>query len=90
MAKLFSKADFSALKLAWELGYVITIPLVVFALLGRFLDKKLDTSPWLLLIGILVSIFISSFGVYRKTVAILSDMGKNQKNEKNTKTQARK
>jgi F0F1-type ATP synthase assembly protein I len=78
---LFSKSDFSALKLAWELGYTIAVPLVVLALAGRFLDKKLDTSPWFLLAGIFLSLFISSFGVYRKTVGILKDLEK-KKNKK--------
>ena len=62
-----------ALSLAWQLGYTIAIPVVVFGLLGRFLDKKLDTSPLLLLIGIFASITVSSIGVYRKTIAIIQD-----------------
>ena len=63
--------QFSAIGLAWELGYTIAVPLVALALLGRYLDKKLDTSPWLLLIGILVSIALSSWLVYKKTLDIL-------------------
>ena len=62
---------FSALSLAWELGYSIAVPLVVLALAGRFLDKKLDTAPFLLLAGILVSIFVSSYMVYKKTTDIM-------------------
>lgn len=62
----------SAIYLAWELGYSIAIPLVCLALFGRFLDKKLDTSPWLLLIGILFSILISSYLVYKKTLDIMN------------------
>lgn len=65
-----------ALSLAWQLGYTIAIPVVVFALLGRFLDKKLDTSPLLLLVGIFASIAVSSVGIYRKTIAILKDSEK--------------
>lgn len=63
--------QFSALGLAWNLGYSIAVPLVVFALLGRFLDKKLETSPWLLLVGILFSIALSSWLVYKKTLDII-------------------
>lgn len=64
--------SWSALGLAWELGYTIAIPIVVFALLGRFLDKKMGTSPWLLLGGIFLSIIVSSFMVYKKTVDIMN------------------
>lgn len=63
--------EFSALGLAWELGYTIAVPLVALALAGRWLDKKLGTSPWLLLAGILVSIAFSSWAVYKKTLDII-------------------
>ena len=63
----------SALSLAWQLGYSIAIPLVVLALGGRFLDKKFGTSPWLLLSGVILSLFISTFLVYFKTIKILSE-----------------
>ena len=61
----------SAVSLAWELGFSIAIPLVVFALLGRYLDKKLGTSPWLLLAGILIAIAVTSWMVYQKTKKII-------------------
>jgi F0F1-type ATP synthase assembly protein I len=64
--------DFSAVSLAWELGYSIAIPLVLLALGGRFLDKKLDTSPFLLIVGILISILVSSYIVYKKTTDIMN------------------
>ncbi len=61
----------SAVGLAWELGYTIAVPLVVFALGGRWLDKKLGTSPFLLLAGILLSIGLTSWLVYKKTLDII-------------------
>jgi F0F1-type ATP synthase assembly protein I len=57
--------------LAFELGYSIAIPIVVFALIGRFIDKYLNTSPIFLLAGIIVSIFVSSFMILRKMKEIL-------------------
>jgi F0F1-type ATP synthase assembly protein I len=64
-------SSWSALGFAWQLGYSITIPIVIFALIGRLLDKKLETSPWFLLIGILISIIISSYIVYKKTIEVM-------------------
>lgn len=58
--------EFRAWALAGELGYTIAIPIVVFALLGRLADKAWGTSPWLLLLGILISIVASSFLIYKK------------------------
>lgn len=63
--------NWSAWQLAWELGYTVAIPIVALALLGRFADKAWGTSPWLLLAGIVGSIIISSFLVYRKVKKIL-------------------
>jgi len=63
--------QFSALGLAWELGYTIAVPLVVFALSGRWLDKILGTSPFLLLVGILFSIGITTWIVWKKTLDII-------------------
>jgi len=79
-----SKPMFQALSLAWELGYTIAIPLVVLALLGRMIDKWLGSSPWVLLVGVLLSIFLSTWLVYRKTKLIVS--AQDTVNNTNTKT----
>jgi F0F1-type ATP synthase assembly protein I len=71
-----NEKPWSAVSLAWELGYSIAVPLVGLALVGRFLDKKLESSPWFLLTGILISISISSYLIYRKTVDILDNLDK--------------
>lgn len=57
--------------MAGQLGYTIAIPLVVLALTGRFLDKKLNSSPWFLLIGMLSSLVITSIWVYKKSTEIM-------------------
>ena len=66
-----NEKPWSALGFAWELGYSIAVPLVVFALAGRLLDKKLGTSPWLLLFGLLLAITSSSYIVYKKTIKVM-------------------
>jgi F0F1-type ATP synthase assembly protein I len=63
--------SWSAASLAWELGYIIAVPLVVLALLGRFIDKKYGTSPWFLLVGIVLSILVSSYAAYNKSKEII-------------------
>lgn len=64
---------FSVVSLAWELGYVVAVPLIIFALVGRFLDKKLETSPWIFLLGVVISIIVSVFMVYRKADKIIKN-----------------
>jgi len=63
--------NFSAWGLAWNLGWQIAIPLVTFALLGRFADKYLGTSPWLLLAGVVIAAASSSWLIYREVAKLL-------------------
>ncbi|MEO8065233.1 MAG: AtpZ/AtpI family protein [Candidatus Doudnabacteria bacterium] len=52
------KLDKAALiSLSFELGYIIAIPLVVLALLGKWIDNNMHhTLPWVTLIGIVLAI----------------------------------
>jgi len=68
-----NNSSWSAVGFAWELGYSIAIPLVLFTLGGRLLDKKLETSPWLLLSGLFISIIVTFYIVYRKLMTIIKD-----------------
>ncbi|MEK7211138.1 MAG: AtpZ/AtpI family protein [Patescibacteria group bacterium] len=70
-AKQKNEPDWSALSLAWNLGYTIAIPIIALALGGRLLDRKFDTSPLFLLLGVLLSIVISTLEVYRKVKKII-------------------
>lgn len=38
-----------------QIGFSTAIPLVVLGLLGRYLDKKYDTGPYLFLAGLLLA-----------------------------------
>lgn len=57
---------FAALSLVFEIGYVIAIPAVAFSFGGRFLDLHFGTSPLFLLLGIFISLGISSYLVWGK------------------------
>ena len=60
------KSLWYALSLAWNLGYVIALPIVVLGFSGAWLDKKFATSPLFILIGIFLSLILSGVGIYRK------------------------
>jgi len=76
---LTSDRSWSAVGFAWELGYSIAIPLVLFTLGGRLLDKKLETSPWLLLSGLFISIIVTFYIVYQKLIKIIKDQDSQDK-----------
>ena len=52
--------------IAFELGFIIALPVVGLGFLGKWLDAKTGTYPVLTLIGILGAIVATSFWMYRK------------------------
>ena len=58
-------------RLALELGFSISIPLVGLALIGKLLDRTYDSSPLFLITGILLSLFVSIALIYRKVKDVL-------------------
>lgn len=62
-----------AVGLVFQFGYTITLPLIAFALAGRFLDKKLNSSPVLLLTAIMLSIIVSSVVLFVKVKRIVGE-----------------
>ncbi len=75
-------ALWTALGLAWELGYVIALPLVIFALVGRWLDHRWGTSPLMILVGVVVAFIITSIWLATKLKEITKEMKIDDKNEK--------
>ncbi|HEV8601273.1 MAG TPA: AtpZ/AtpI family protein [Patescibacteria group bacterium] len=52
--------------LASELGFIIALPLLAFAVIGKWLDGKFGTTPWLTLVGILSAIVITTIWLTRR------------------------
>ncbi|OQB05840.1 MAG: putative F0F1-ATPase [bacterium ADurb.Bin212] len=38
-----------------QIGFATAIPLVIFGLIGRYLDKQFSTAPWLFLFGLMLA-----------------------------------
>ncbi len=64
---------FYAVSFAWQLGFIIAIPLVVFVFLGFLADKFFSTRPLFLIAGILVSIAITAYEVYRLILPLIKN-----------------
>lgn len=60
-----------AISFAWEIGYSIIFPLLFLALGGRLLDRKFDTGPFLFITGIILSIFITTYVIVKKSMKII-------------------
>ncbi len=61
---------------AWELGYMIAVPAVLFGFGGAALDRYLHMSPFFTLGGLLFAFVISFISVFRKIREIIGRMPK--------------
>lgn len=65
-----------AISLAWQLGFMIVVPIGGFALLGWWGDKTLKTSPFLFLVGIIIGIISAFYNTYRSLLPLIRDKHK--------------
>jgi hypothetical protein len=62
--KTFNKSALVAI--AFELGFIIALPIIAFGTLGKWLDARAGTEPLLTLVGVLAAIVSTSVWIYRK------------------------
>lgn len=51
-------------------GIQFALSILVFLYLGQWLDRKLGTAPWLLIIGVFLGAGGSFYSMYRKITAV--------------------
>ncbi len=61
---------------AWELGYTIAIPAILFSVGGAYIDKYLGASHWFLFIGMATAFTISFVAITKKMKVIIKRMPK--------------
>jgi ATP synthase protein I len=58
--------------------------ILVFLFVGRWLDSKLGTEPWLLLIGVMVGAVAGFVSLYRQLVVVPRERERRQRESKKT------
>ena len=61
-----SLTPWEALGLVWDLGLQIALPTVAFTLGGRWLDRRYDTSPLFILLGLGLALAVVAVLVVRQ------------------------
>lgn len=61
------------LEIGLQFGLIIAIPLILFIGIGFVLDKKYDTVPLFILLGLFLALVISTFMLYKKIKEILNN-----------------
>jgi F0F1-type ATP synthase assembly protein I len=67
------------LALGGELGFLIALPLIICILLGLWIDKKLNTFPWILLASVLAGMILTVVNVYKIVIPFLEKRSDNNK-----------
>lgn len=62
---------FYSIYFAFQLGFLIALPLLGFLLLGYFLDKKFSSSPFFLLSSIIIGLTVIAFWVYYQIAPLM-------------------
>lgn len=55
-----------AIRIMGELVWMIAVPVVLLALLGKWLDTRWNTRPWFLILGFVLAAIISGVSVWRR------------------------
>lgn len=63
--------SFLTFGIARELVFCTVVPIVAGSFLGRFADQAFSTDPIFLLFGVFFGIFLGTYCVYKKTVAMI-------------------
>jgi F0F1-type ATP synthase assembly protein I len=73
MSQKNSFKTFYALSLAWQLGFLIAVPIGGFLFLGLLGDRFFKTEPLFLILGLLVGIIITVYEVYHLLIPLIKE-----------------
>ena len=54
------------LKIAGDFGVSIAVPIILFVLIGQWLDGRYNKSPWFTVLGFVLAALISAKIIYKK------------------------
>jgi predicted permease len=55
-----------AMRIMGDFGLSIALPVVAFAMIGKRLDAKYGTSPWLIILGFALAAMLSGYLIWKK------------------------
>lgn len=76
----------------WQPGLVlfgrlsgwIAVPVIIGVFVGKYLDKKYNTEPWLFLLSVGAAFILSMFGIIRDAMRAMKEIEK-EESDKNPK-----
>lgn len=66
-----------AISVAWQLGFLIVVPLGGFLFLGYWADNVLATQPFFLILSVVVGMAITIYEIYHVLAPLIKDSENN-------------
>jgi len=60
------KAMLMGLRIAGDFGVAIAVPIIIFVLIGQWLEGKYGHAPWFTVVAFVISAVLSGISIYRK------------------------
>lgn len=77
--------EFSIFATSLELGFYLSIPVILGAVGGKLLDGWLDTRPWLLVAGTITGIAIATVITVQRVTGMIAKVDEEYEQEKHEK-----
>lgn len=81
MEKKDNFKTFYALSLAWQLGFIIAVPIGGFLFFGLLADRFFGTEPVLLVVGIFAGVTVTIYEVYHLLIPLIKGKDKDKKDD---------
>lgn len=59
-------SQWQAMEAVWDMGMGIAVPIVLFTLGGRWLDRRYGTAPFLIILGLFLALGVSAVITVKK------------------------
>jgi F0F1-type ATP synthase assembly protein I len=73
MAKKQNLKLFYSLSFAWQLGFLVVVPIGGFMFVGYGVDRLLATFPLFLILGVIVGLSITVYEIYHLLVPLIKE-----------------
>ncbi len=57
------------LRIAGDFGATIAVPIIIFVIIGQWLDGKYEKSPWFTVLAFVLAVLLSGKMIYKKAKA---------------------
>ena len=70
------------LRIAGDFGIAIAVPIIIFVIIGQWLDEKYAKTPWFTVLAFILAIILSGISIYKKAKGYGEEFKRLDENDK--------